>query len=441
MARHGARCITKPHTRNSRGAVGFLGALAVACVPLRAAIHDTTADAVLGQIDFTQNTFNQPNGIPSASNLSLPAAAPDVAIAANGRLYIADADNNRILSWPSAPAFTNGAAADMVFGQPDFTSGNPNNGGISPGSLGFPQGVWVDSAANLWVTDAFNHRVLKYNNPPATDALADLVIGQADMTSGLENMGNGMAGPDTARADGLLFPGRVIVVGSYVFVGDSGNSRVTRYSNVTSNTPSADKVWGQLGSFTCRAKNNIGTCVDTQTATADNLFNPIGLALDSRGDLWVADWNNNRVLCYFDARNGDTTADIVLGQANFTGRAENRGGGPAANTLNRPIDLVFDGMGRLMIADSVNHRVVTVPQPRAANAAATGVFGQLANLNTRDVNHGLGPTATDADGLAGPTGVSIDSSRNLYILDTDNQRLLRFDRPLRGHVPVLRDSP
>lgn len=417
------------------------GCCATMGAPSNAAIHDATADAVLGQVDFTHNTFNQPSGVPSASNLSLPAAAPDVAIAPNGRLYIADADNHRVLSWPDARSFANGAAADRVFGQPDFTSGVPNNGGLSASTLGFPQGLWVDAGGNLWMTDAFNHRVLKFNNPPATDTIADLVIGQADMTTGLENMGNGMGGPNTARADGLLFPGRVVVAGNQVYIADSGNSRVVRYTNVTSNTPSADKVWGQLGSFTCRAKDNIGTCVDTQTATADNLFNPIGIAIDRRGDLWVADWMNNRVLCYLGGQSGDTTADVVLGQADFSGRAENGGGGVGANTLSRPVDLAFDGMGRLIIADSVNHRVVAYVQPRATNAAATSVFGQLGNLNTNNVNHGLGPTATDADGLAGPTGVSVDSGRNLFILDTDNQRLLRFDRPLRGLIPVLRDLP
>lgn len=405
-----------------------------------AAIHDTTADAVLGQVNFTNNSFNQPDGVPSASNLSLPASAPDVAIAPGGRLYVADAGNNRILSWPSAGSFASGAAADLVIGQPDFTSGAPNNGGISAASLSFPQGLWVDAAGNLWVTDAFNHRVLKYERPAVTDAIADLVIGQPDFSTGLENMGNGMAGPNTARADGLLFPGRVVVAGNAVYIADSGNSRVLRYVNVTSSTPSATKVWGQLGSFTCRAKNNVGSCVDTQVATADNLFNPIGIAIDSQGNLWVADWMNNRVLCYFDAVSGDTTADLVLGQPDYTSRAENRGGGPGPDTLNRPIDLAFDGLGRLIIADSVNHRVIVVPRPRSASPAATIVFGQLGDLFRRDVNHGLGPTATDADGLAGPTGVALDGGRNLLVLDTDNQRLLRFDRPLRGHVPVPRDG-
>src|SRR5262245_34605025 len=84
--------------------------------------HDTSADAVLGQPDLTQNGANQPAGTPTASNLALSNAA-HLAIAPNGRLYVSDADNNRVLSWLNAAAFSTGQAADLVLGQPNFTSG------------------------------------------------------------------------------------------------------------------------------------------------------------------------------------------------------------------------------------------------------------------------------------------------------------------------------
>ncbi|MFQ5490387.1 MAG: hypothetical protein ACE5GE_06660, partial [Phycisphaerae bacterium] len=74
--------------------------------PASAAPFDTTADAVVGQPGFTTNLPNQPNFLPAADNLALSNAA-DVAIAPDGRFYVSDAHDNRILSWPSATTFAN----------------------------------------------------------------------------------------------------------------------------------------------------------------------------------------------------------------------------------------------------------------------------------------------------------------------------------------------
>lgn len=147
----------------------------------QAAPLDTTADAVLGQPDFTTNLPNQPGGLPAGNNLSISNAA-HVAVGPDGRLYLSDSDNNRVLSWPDAASFASGDAADLVIGQPDFVSSTPNNGGVSASGFFLPQGLAVDAAGNLWVTDAFNSRVLKFNNPltDATPTEADLVIGQPD---------------------------------------------------------------------------------------------------------------------------------------------------------------------------------------------------------------------------------------------------------------------
>ena len=184
-----------------------LALLACVCaVPsVRANPFDTTADAVLGQPDFAANAPNYPSGFPTADNLALSNAA-HVAVAPDGRIYVSDADNHRVLSWASAAMFTNGQPADMVLGQPDFFSNAPNNGGVTAGSFFLPQGVWVDEGGNLWVADAFNSRVLRFDDPPVNDMLADLVIGQPDFTSNDQNLGNGGDGPLVALPDSLQFP-------------------------------------------------------------------------------------------------------------------------------------------------------------------------------------------------------------------------------------------
>jgi len=395
---------------------------------LLAAPGDTTADAVLGQPGFTTNVSNYPDGNTSASNLAVSNAA-HVAVAPSGRIYISDADNNRVLSWSSAAHYSNGASADMVFGQPDFVSNLPNNGGVSAGSLYLPQGLWADENGNLWITDAFNCRVLKFNNPEtdATPTQADLVIGQFDLNSALFNLGHGGAGTHAAVADGLLFPGRVVVHGSDVWVADSGNSRVLHYPLPSANKPVADRVFGQYGDFTCRAKNNDGSCNDHQCcATAENLYNPIGIAVDGAGSLYVADWNNHRTLRYDSPLTSDTTPDAVIGQPNFTSNFVNNGG--LTQGLNLPIDLAFDPGGRLLVVDSGNNRILGYSHP-LMSGVPDSVFGQLGSFLTNSPNHGLGMDMPDASGLFGPTGVTIDPARNVHIVDTNNMRALRYDAP------------
>src|SRR5690349_930894 len=103
----------------------------------RATPADTTADAVLGQANFTENKINRGNAAPDANTLNDPqrmAIDPTT-----GRLWLADSGNNRVLSWPNPAAFKNGDAADIVLGQKDFKSGDINRGGLTPDKNTFNQ--------------------------------------------------------------------------------------------------------------------------------------------------------------------------------------------------------------------------------------------------------------------------------------------------------------
>ncbi|MFQ5491914.1 MAG: NHL repeat-containing protein, partial [Phycisphaerae bacterium] len=375
-----------------------------------------------------------PNFLPAADNLALSNAA-DVAIAPDGRYYVSDADDNRILSWPSAAAFANGDPADTVIGQPDFVSSAANRGNLLPGPDTFflPQGLDVDTNGNLWVADAFNNRVLRFDNPSINDTSADLVIGQPDFISNDQNLGQGGTGPDVALPDSLQFPGRVRVRGPDLYVADSGNSRVLHYTNPIANKPFADRVFGQFGNFFKRAKNNDGLGNNGPTASADNLLNPIGIVLDAYANLYVADWANHRVLRFDDPLNTDTTADAVFGQPDLLSNTFDAGGLAAGFQL--PIDLQIDSHGNLFVADSMNHRVLAYFDPLFDQITADLVLGQLGSFTADAPNHGLGPNLTDADALQGPTGLAIDPPGNLLVVDTNNNRLLRFDLLLAPAAP------
>jgi hypothetical protein len=93
----------------------FLGMLLWGLLPVEAAPGDSTADAVLGQGNFNSN-LPHAGGTVSATGSNWPYR---IAVEnQSGRLYTADYSNNRVLSWPKVEAFTNGAAADKVIGQP-----------------------------------------------------------------------------------------------------------------------------------------------------------------------------------------------------------------------------------------------------------------------------------------------------------------------------------
>src|ERR1700730_6739341 len=139
--------------------LAVLGALALSISAY--ASGNTTANLVLGQLDFTHNGANIVDG----RGLYAPAAvALDYSVTPNP-IYVADYSNNRVLGWSSNTNFANGKAADLVIGQPSFLTALCNNGGVTAQSLCSPAGVAVDSAGNLYVADAGNNRVLEYNTP------------------------------------------------------------------------------------------------------------------------------------------------------------------------------------------------------------------------------------------------------------------------------------
>jgi sugar lactone lactonase YvrE len=168
--------------------------------------HDDIADLVLGEPDFTTDTFC--NGGPTSPSDSFFCGVGGIAIDSGGNLYLGDGSNNRVLAF-DAPLST-GMAAARELGQIDFVHATIN---FQDGrSMQLPSGVAVDLSVTpnrLYVVDSFNSRVLGFKDVSAfaNGASADLVIGQADLLS------SGASGPESisptaAAVDWLrsLFP-------------------------------------------------------------------------------------------------------------------------------------------------------------------------------------------------------------------------------------------
>src|SRR5699024_5317463 len=104
------------------------------------------------------------------------------------KLIVADQNNSRVLIWNTIPT-SNHKQADIVLGQPNFTTSPPNTGGLGPATLNGSNGVASDGT-KLVVGDRFNNRILIWNSFPTTNNQpADVVLGQPNFTTNTENTG------------------------------------------------------------------------------------------------------------------------------------------------------------------------------------------------------------------------------------------------------------
>lgn len=367
------------------------------------------ADRVLGQPDMTQNAPNR--GLSWYARGGDTLAAPSsLALAGDGRLAIADSENNRVVIYPSLQA----SEATVVLGQPDlaaesspnwltgFNVGWPTNPATqltTAATLRRPMGVaWTSDG--IVVADTGNHRVLTYADPQTSGLGASAVIGQATMSDRAANAG-GLGPASLDGAEGVAVGSR-----GELLVADTGNHRLV----VRSETGAA--VFGQLGP----ERNGI----NGSAPATDRVDEPGGIAV-TKDQIWLADRAQHRVLAF---RDQEITA--IVGQPDLGGAQANAGlAEPAGWTLDRPSDVWTDGR-RLVIADAGNHRVLIWDTiPTEPGTPADVVVGQRAP-NAGEPNAGRGVSRAGADGLLAPEGVLV-AGEALYVADTGNSRVLVFD--------------
>ena len=379
--------------------------------------NDTAADLVFGQPDFSSSGRNNPNLPGGANRFDSPTS---VAVDRNnGRLFVTDHDNNRVLSWPNAAALANAQAADLVIGQPNFATHDINHGGLSAKSLARPYAVAVDGSGNLYVADTDNNRVLQYLAPLSSGMAASRVFGQNNSpTSGGANLGG-------VSASSLNFPDWVAVdsLGN-LFVADTSNHRVLEYNAPLSSDTIADHVFGQAD-FSSNTPNNGGV-------SAVSLYYPYGMALDSAGNLYVADFGNNRVLEYNAPLASGMAASRVFGQGgSFTSNSPNLGG-ISDDSLKQPVGVALDINSNLYVVDFGTSRVLEYNTPLTRDVTADRVYGQP------DFTSGLANQGgIQAQSLNFPDGLAIDTSGNLFVADYGNRRVLEFDLTPPVSVPTL----
>ncbi|MSV35878.1 MAG: hypothetical protein EXQ47_09810 [Bryobacterales bacterium] len=342
------------------------------------------ASLVVGQPDFTTVTQVLP---PTRASLRLPTA-----LATDGKiLAVADTANNRILIWKSIPS-TNGQNADIVLGQADFITVARLT--VTASALRGPQGVWIQNG-KLLVADTQNNRVLIWNAiPTQNNQPADVVLGQPNFTTApFVNLVD-LNVPATAAT--MLSPTSVTSDGTRLYVSDLGFNRVLIWNSIpTQNQKAADVVIGQPN-FTDSIANNLagGTlCASNGTdPTSGNPTYPFRCAatlsfpryaLSNGTRLFIADGGNDRILVFntIPARNG-ARADAVLGEPDeFSDLPSNATLTQSASDLTAiPTSLAWDGEN-LYVADATDYRILVftaqrpdLPLAGIVNAASKAVY-------------------------------------------------------------------
>ncbi len=289
-----------------------------------------------------------------------------------------------------------------------------------------PSGAAVDSAGNLYIADFNNQRIR------VVAAKTGTVLG-INMTAGdiYTVAGNGTPG---YNGDGILATsaelnspqGVALDSAGNLYIADYGNNRIRVVAAKTGTVLGISVTAGDI--YTVAGNGTKGYGGDGSPATSAKLFDPTGVAVDSAGNLYIADNGNQRVRVVAAATGtvfgvSATAGDIYTLAGNGTPGYNGDGILATSAELSGSYGVAMNS-GNLYIADFGNQRV------RVVAAKAGTIFGQSMTAldiytvagNGAQGYNGDGILATSA-GLNNPTGMALDSAGSLYIADCGDQRI------------------
>jgi sugar lactone lactonase YvrE len=194
-------------------------------------------------------------------------------------------------------------------------------------------------------------------------------------------------------------------------VADDGNSRVLIYNIPFSTDESASVVLGQPN-FTSNTY---------PTSPSASSIEPQAIAVDTYSNLYVADYSTCRVLQFKPPFTNNMNASVVFGEPDFV---TSGCGSTTTSEFENVHSIAIDGDGDLWVADSSSRIMEFVP-PFSNGMSATLVIGQP-NLTSEGCNQGGSPTAST---ICVSRGINFDASGDLWVSDTDNNRVLEFKPP------------
>ena len=435
------------------------------------------ADLVIGQNDVYSTGPNGPGITTFTTGLNAPAGLAVL----NGDLYVSDSGNNRVLRFRapfSAPAGQQ-LIPDLCIGQSSFGSRTANApaGQISATGLSAPGYLRFDKSNNLWVADAGNNRVLRYDAADISKAttpfglVAKLEIGQLDFISKQPALPNSDAGRQTFNqlasptAINLDSAGRLYIADFDPNLG-SAMSRVLVFLPPFTNGMSATRIMGVFPTLpagsTPPSDPQLYSIV--MNAPADIFFLP-----GTQG-MGVVDSGFSRILIFdtFDNWPPQSTqfspsAKALVGHASgisginsrdqkslFANDGNLQGFQSSASTFWAPQAAIFLN-NELFVADTGNNRIVVLPYQNNSFQAAYRLLGQD-RYDSNAVNLIEGKEFDFAGSFAGTAqydaGIAIDATGDtphLYVSDPYNNRVLGFKdiRNLTGgsHADIVIGQP
>jgi trimeric autotransporter adhesin len=327
------------------------------------------------------NTYND-GGLATNALLRLPGG---VAVDGSGNVYIADTGDNMIRK-VTTDGLINAFAGDS------YGSYLGDGGPALKAELHTPEDVAVDSSGNVYITDSANAVIRKVT----TDGKINFIAGNVSTTTGPSIGYSGDGGP--ANVAGLVTPYALVLDSTgQIFFAENGDSRIRKIDTKGIIT-------------TIAGTGTAGFAGDGSSGTKALLAFPTGVAVDSSGNIFIADSVNRRIR----KLTSGGTISTVAGNGNYSYSGD--GGQAISAQLNAAQAVAIDASGNLYIADTVNNAIRKVtPAGFITTIAGNGTSG----------SGGDGSAATGAT-LNGPQGVAVDSSGNVYISDTGNARVRKI---------------
>ena len=303
-----------------------------------------------------------------------------------GEVYFADTSNNVIRKLNLENATIARVAGTS-------SNGDLTGDALSTAEFSSPRGIAIDSSGNIYISDDSTNKLY----------FLDITTNQVSLLTSSSTKGF-----RDGNADDALFNNVYdidLISDTELLIADRSNHCLRLYDTSTFQSPELSTIAGRNSSS------------DIDGALGLNSFRrPYGTAVDSSGNIYIADYDNNKIRKLDTAGNLTTVAGPSQGSRS-SGTTNGSSGDLSTARFKKPSGIVIDTSGNLIITDTDNHCIRKIDL----------------GTNTASTFSGLCGSSGNADGVTGaarfkkPQGLAIDASDNVYIADTSNRKVRKLD--------------